>query len=139
MWSDPAWLVAKLALSGVPQIYEDIALTPEDARPSYESLQKWLILSAPALDYDYRQLAGQLVGRAAPSADIYSVIAPGLLPSHKCLAPDDQQEEIDDQQVCISAIYRLSYGDQHHAAALSAVKDEMSLWDFATGHCDKGT
>ena len=151
LWSDAAWLLAKLATSGVAQVVEDLNITPDSCRP--ESLKQWLVLGAVALDYDYRQLAGQLVGRGANKSEevdvfIRNPLVPGFLPSLVCLhqgaAADSSSPSsssstaIGAQDVCISAIYRLNGGERHHAAALSAVRDEMSLWDFTAGQCEKG-
>ena len=134
LWSwDSGWLLAKLAASGVTQVLEDVALTPEELHPP-QSLQQLLVLSAAALDYDFRQLGGQLSGRGSSLPGKISLV-PCLMPSGPCLASSADQSA----EVCISAIYRLSDGEQYRAAALSAVKDEMSLWDFSTGQCDKGT
>lgn len=132
IWTDPVWVLAKLATSGVASVVEDVELTPADERPL--SLRDWLVMSSPALDCDHRQMAGQLVGRGAGEFDA-TVRVPSLLPGSVCLrssrdAPDASH------QVNTSAICRLSGSDR--AAVLSAVKDEMSLWDFASGKCDKG-
>lgn len=136
IWSDPGWLLTKLATSGVTQVMEDFALTPESCRP--EHFQQWMSLLAPAIDYDYRQVASQLIGRGAPQTGIFeklcrNPLVASLLPSQD-LAPSDSSEK----DICISAIYRLNSGERHHAAALSAVRDELSLWNFKTGQCDKG-
>lgn len=143
LWSDAGWLLAKLATSGVAQVVEDLNMTPDSCRP--ESLKQWLVLGAVALDYDYRQLAGQLVGRGANKSEeidvfIRNPLVPGFLPSLVCLqvASSANSSSTGAQDVCISAIYRLNGGERHHAAALSAVRDEMSLWDFTAGQCDKG-
>lgn len=142
IWSDPGWLLTKLATSGVSQVLEDVALTPEPCRP--ESMKKWLVVSAAALDCDYRQLAGQLVGRGVHSDDrsleklVSSRLVPCLLPNQTCLR-NNPDKDVFEEEVCISAIYRLSGGDRHQAAALSAVRDEMSLWDFNSGRCDRST
>lgn len=136
IWSDPGWLLTKLATSGVTQVMEDFALTPESCRP--EHFQQWMSLLAPAIDYDYRQVTSQLIGRGAPQTGIFeklcrNPLVASLLPSQD-LAPSDSSEK----DICISAIYRLNSGERHHAAALSAVRDELSLWNFKTGQCDKG-
>jgi len=137
IWSDPAWLLAKLATSGVAQLCEDLlSLTPAEARPPTESLQKWILLSAPALDYDYRQVTSQRIGWGAEEVESSKMLVPCLVPGQICLG--DQKATEDHQEVCISAIHRLSHGDRHYAAALSAVKDEMSLWNFTACQCDKG-
>jgi hypothetical protein len=83
-------------------------------------------------------VASQLIGRGAPQTGIFEKLCRNplvacLLPSHD-LAPSDCSEK----DICISAIYRLNSGEKHHAAALSAVRDELSLWNFKTGQCDKG-
>ena len=140
LWSDAAWLLTKLATSGVVQVVEDLNLTPDSCRP--ESLKHWLVLSAVALDYDYRQLIGQFVGRGAGEDHImHNPIVPGLIPSLLCLRAQSNSlssTSSNQDDVCISAIYRLNGGERHHAAALSAVRDEMTLWDFTAGQCDKG-
>lgn len=139
IWSpDFCWLLTKLAASGMSQVLEDLALTPAEVRPS-DSLQQWLILSAPALDYDYRQLGSQLAGRGGNALPVRSLV-PCLMPNRVCLAGNQSESKAADQsaEVCTSAIFRLSDGEEYRAAVLSAVKDEMSLWDFAIGQCDKG-
>lgn len=123
-----------------------------------QCIKEVLILSGPALDYDYRQLIGQITGRMATKN---SVLLQEWLNQCRnvaitCLIPNpgvflhQRQSTIsagssepngptgtESKETCISAIYRLA--SDHHAAALSTVKDEMTLWDFRTGHRDKGT
>ena len=101
IWSDPGWLLTKLATSGVTQVMEDFALTPESCRP--EHFKQWMTLLAPAIDYDYRQVASQLIGRGAPQTGIFEKLCRNplvacLLPSHD-LAPSDCSEK----DICISA------------------------------------
>lgn len=136
IWSDSGWLLAKLATSGVIQVVEDFALTPESIRP--ETLKHWLSLIAPAIDSDYRQLVGQLIGRGAPQVDVIAELYRN--PLVICFLPNQEISPADstDTNVGISAIYRLNSDEHHHAAALSAVRDELSLWDFTTGQCVKG-
>ena len=137
IWSDPGWLLTKLATSGVTQVMEDLALTPESCRPDY--LKDWLTRLTPALDYDYRQLTSQLIGREAPQTGLFEKLCDKPLVA--CLLPGGNvtQTDTSEKDVCISAIYRLNSNEHHYAAALSAVRDELSLWDFSTGQCDKGT
>lgn len=135
IWSDPGWLLTKLATSGVTQVMEDFALTPELCQPDY--FKDWMNLIAPAIDYDYRQLTSQLIGCGAPQSGIFEELCRKplvtcLLPSHHLASSESEKD------VCISAIYRLNSGERHHAAALSAVRDELTLWNFKTGQCDKG-
>uniref|UniRef100_A0A0P5L1U9 Leucine-rich repeat and WD repeat-containing n=1 Tax=Daphnia magna TaxID=35525 RepID=A0A0P5L1U9_9CRUS len=134
IWSDPGWLLTKLATSGVTQVMEDFALTPELCQPDY--FKDWMNLIAPAIDYDYRQLTSQLIGCGAPQSGIFEELCRKplvtcLLPSHHLASSESEKD------VCISAIYRLNSGERHHAAALSAVRDELTLWNFKTGQCDK--
>lgn len=133
IWTDPAWITAKLATSGAACLVEDMELTPAELRP--QALRHWLALSAPALDYDHRQVAAQLAGRGLDA--LPGVLVPSLTPSSACLRRNPRSRDERDQ-VNTSAIYRLSGGERHHAAVLSAVSDEMSLWDFASGKCDRG-
>lgn len=141
IWSDPGWLLTKLATSGVTQVMEDFALTPDLFRP--EPVKEWMALIVPAIDYDYRQLASQLIGRGVvPQTGLLEELCRNPLVA--CLVPSCpscpvQPTEASDSDICISAIYRLNSDERHHAAALSAVCDELSLWDFNTGQCDKGT
>ena len=136
IWSDPGWLLTKLAASGVTQVIEDYALTPETCRP--ETLKQWLVQISPAIDYDFRQLASQLISRGVPQTGLFEELC--RTPLVACLLPSCQLTPIDssEKDICISAIFRLTCGERHHAAALSAVRDELSLWDFSTGRCDKG-
>ena len=137
IWSDSGWLLTKLALSGVVQVIEDFALTPESLRP--ETLEHWLSMIAPTIDCDYRQLASQLVGQGAPRTGLMEELC--NKPLVPCFLPNCQQtcaSDSTDRNICISAIFRLNSDEHHHAAALSAVSDELSLWDFTTGKCVKG-
>ena len=136
IWSDPGWLLTKLAASGVTQVIEDYALTPETCRP--ETLKQWLVQISPAIDYDFRQLASQLISRGVPQTGLFEELC--RTPLVACLLPSCQLTPIEssEKDICISAIFRLTCGERHHAAALSAVRDELSLWDFSTGRCDKG-
>lgn len=136
IWSDPGWLLTKLATSGVTQMIEDFNLTPESCRS--ESLKEWLVKISPAIDYDYRQLASQLISRGAPQTGLFEELC--RTPLVACLLPSSHVAQTDstEKEICISAIFRLSSDERHHAAALSAVRDELSLWDFNTGQCDKG-
>ena len=114
-----------------------------------------LILSAPALNYDYRQLYGQLEGRTrsgngATLAGLQTwlehcrnPLIPCLLPTQQCLnghlsVRGGEQDPATCDQIYFSAIHRL-VGEPDQAAALSTVRDEMSLWDFGSGSCDKGS
>ncbi len=114
-----------------------------------------LILSAPALNYDYRQLYGQLEGRTRSSGgatlaglqtwleQCRNPLIPCLVPTQQCLnghlsVGEGEQDPATCDQVFFSAIHRL-VGEPDQAAALSTVRDEMSLWDFRSGSCDKGS
>ena len=109
------------------------------------------------MDYDYRQLIGQITGRIATKngallqewLNQYCNVAitclipnPGVFLRQKQPASfsggiePNSPSGTESKETCISAIYRLA--SDHHAAALSTVKNEMTLWDFRTGHRDKG-
>lgn len=147
IWSDGGWLLTKLATSGVTQVIEDFSLTPEPFRPE-DVVQHTMSLIAPAIDYDYRQLASQSIGRRIPPTT--TGLLEELLSGTRlvaCLVPNSMTEPSttdadadadSDKEISISAIYRLNSDERHHAAALSAVRDELTLWDFSTGQCHKG-
>lgn len=146
------------------QVIEDLDAALQQRRSmALESLRRVLINSAPALDYDYRQLYGQLTA-AATSATAESSLSLWLEPCQTPLidsfvpgaaaslddsaieaaaagplAAESQAavESAADQQVVFSAIHRL-VGDDDQAAVLSTARDEMSLWNFRTGQCTKG-
>ena len=130
---------------------EDLNLAlRHDASGRLQCIKDLLSASAPALDYDHRQLMGQINGRMNAAAPNNAVLLQEWLNQYRnvavtCLVPtrvflpatEDGSEDGAGAggSGVISAIYRLS--SDHHAAALSSVKNEMTLWDFRTGHRDK--
>ena len=140
------------------QVIEDLNLAlRHDPSGRLQCIKEVLIHSTPALDYDYRQLIGQITGRIATKNGVllqewlaqcrnvaitYLIPSPGVfLRQRQSTASSANSESTglmaaESKEICISAIYRLA--SDHHAAALSTVKDEMTLWDFRTGHRDKG-
>ena len=128
---------------------EDLDLAMHhDPTGRLQFIKQLLAVSAAALDYDYRQLSPQIVGRVGSDKEWVSQYqkcsVPCLVPSDICLRPvaqagDELERDGADErkEIYISAVYRLT--SSQHAVALSAFHDEMTLWDFGTGQRHKGT
>ena len=147
------------------QVVEDLNLmaTVDGNQPDETALlhcwKSFVAQSAPALDYDYRQLYGQLQGRVCGTCDrstppqqqqlmdtwlrqcpnaLVSYLQPGSAIERALASKDDQlSPDVQSSDQFFSSIHRL-VSRSAKAAALSAARGEMSLWDFDSGRCDKG-